>query len=93
MSTNITPLSILVDSNINLNNKGGHWLLLCLEEKQLNPYKKFSPFAFYKDLMPKDTNNDLIIKGYKAMSAAVKKELDKAGVNESFSKFVNKFFN
>jgi len=27
------------------------------------------------------------------MSAAAKKELDKAGVNESFSKFVNKFFN
>lgn len=68
-------------------------MLLCLEEKQLNPYKKFSPFTFYKSLISKDTNDNLIIKGYKAMSAAATKELQKAGVKETFTNFVNESLN
>lgn len=79
-----TPLSVLVENNINLDSKGGEWLLLMLEEKQYNPDKHISPLNFYKSLFPEGEATEA---GYRNMMNACKRECDKTGM--TVAKFVN----
>lgn len=85
-----TPISILVEAGVNLENKGGQWLLLMLEEKSLKPEKKIKPIDFYRNLNPNE-NIDYRHNGYKSMMMACSKELAKNHI--TVYTFINKYFN
>ena len=89
-----TPISILIENGIDLNSIGGQWLLICLEEKQVNDNLKFSPLNFYRSLNKNKEEISCNDPGYKAMMTAMQYQLKiSVGKEVSPAKFINKYFN
>jgi len=82
----------LTQAGIDVESKGGQWLLLFCEEASLNPDKHFNIMGFVSTLY-KGSDKVSAFSCYKSASVAATHSLRCAGIPTSLKKFINQMVN